>query len=47
MASFVDGLVEALGIRERIALVLHDFGGPYGSGSERLRNVELLTERVS
>jgi len=30
MARFVDGLVEALGITERMNLVVHDFGGPFG-----------------
>jgi pimeloyl-ACP methyl ester carboxylesterase len=30
MASFVDGLVQAIGITERLNLVVHDFGGPYG-----------------
>lgn len=30
MASFVEGVVEALRIDEPLALVGHDFGGPYG-----------------
>lgn len=30
MASFVDGLVAALGVAEPLRLVVHDFGGPYG-----------------
>ncbi len=30
MARFVDGLVEALRVREPLSLVVHDFGGPYG-----------------
>lgn len=30
MARFVDGLVNALGIKEPLNLVVHDFGGPFG-----------------
>jgi pimeloyl-ACP methyl ester carboxylesterase len=30
MADFVDGLVDAIGIKEPLNLVVHDFGGPFG-----------------
>ena len=30
MASWVDGFLDAAGVRETVTLVVHDFGGPYG-----------------
>lgn len=30
MAAFVDGVVSAIGIKEPLNLVVHDFGGPFG-----------------
>ena len=30
MAAFVDGVVTAIGIKEPLNLVVHDFGGPFG-----------------